>query len=315
MECRILLTVDTELTWGHYARGCSWEENFARSYDAAGVGVPYQLAVLNEYDLKACFFIDPMPALVYGIEPIRRMVRPILDAGQEVQLHLHSFWHDLAGHREKPRFELIDFDPQEQRDLIRTARDLLIEAGAPEPMAFRSGSYAANAATLEALVDLGIRYDSSHNGSHHPWPSALPFDPRRIAPLEHQGVVQIPVTQLEDSPGTLRHLQLCAVSSAELRHALVHAARRRHPLTTIVSHSFELASRDGLRANRTVRRRFEKLCALLAERRDRVPTVHFTDLDDLPLDMPAAPLPPHAWRRTQRMAQQVWSNAVYERTL
>src|SRR3546814_1433602 len=93
MDCRVLLTVDTELTWGHHVRGCSWRENFARSYEAAGVGIPWQLRTLAEHRLKACFFVDPMPALVHGIEPIRRMVRPILDAGQEVQLHLHSFWH------------------------------------------------------------------------------------------------------------------------------------------------------------------------------------------------------------------------------
>src|SRR3546814_2553858 len=186
MDCRVLLTVDTELTWGHHVRGCSWRENFARSYEAAGVGIPWQLRTLAEHRLKACFFVDPMPALVHGIEPIRRMVRPILDAGQEVQLHLHSFWHDLAEGRDKPRFELTDFDAAGQHDLIRTARDLLIEAGAPDPIAFRSGSYAADEATLGALAELGIRYDSSHNGRHHPWPTGLRSEERRVG----QTVVQ-----------------------------------------------------------------------------------------------------------------------------
>jgi hypothetical protein len=315
MDCRVLLTVDTELTWGHYARGRSWQENFARSYEAAGVGVPWQLRTLADHGLKACFFVDPMPALLYGIEPIRRMVRPILEAGQEVQLHLHSFWHDLAEGRETPRFELTDFDGEGQRDLIRTARGLLIEAGAPEPVAFRSGSYAANEATLEALGDLGLRYDSSHNGSHHPWPSALPIEPRQIAPLGQARLIEIPVSQLEDRPGRLRHLQLCAVSNEELRGALLHAARHGHPLTTIVSHSFELATRDGLRANRTLCRRFERMCAFLARQRGRMETVHFTDLDDLPLAAAASPLPAHALRRARRMVQQLWSNAVYERAL
>ena len=315
MDAQVLLTVDTELTWGRYARGCSWQENFARSYEAAGVGVPWQLRTLAEHGLKACFFVDPMPALVYGIEPIRRMIRPILDAGQEVQLHVHSFWHDLAEGREKPRFELTDFDAKGQCGLIRTARDLLTKAGAPDPIAFRSGSYAADEATLDALAELGIRYDSSHNGSHHPWPSALPLDPVQIAPLRQGGVIEIPVAQMEDKAGKLRHLQLCAVSAEELRQALLHAARQGHPLTTIVSHSFELATRDGLRPNRTLRRRFERLCAFLAEERDRLPTVHFADLDDLPLGASAVPLPARRLRRARRMAQQIWSNAVYERAL
>lgn len=313
MATRVLLTIDTELTWRHYAAGASWQENFERSYEAAGVGVPYQLEMLRRHGLKACFFVDPMPALVYGMEPVRRMVAPILAAGQEVQLHLHSFWSALAaGAAEGGEFELTGFGLDGQRDLIRTARDLLMLARVPSPIAFRSGSYAANAATLEALRDLGIRYDSSHNGAEHPWPSALPLDPRQIAPLDLQGLIEVPVTVIEDSPGNLRHLQLCAVSGRELREALLHAALERHPLATIVSHSFELATRDGRRPNEALRQRFEGLCAFLARHADRLPTVHFGDLADLELGSPAEPLPPKPLRKAERMVEQLWANAVYE---
>ena len=79
MPTRVLLTVDTELTSRHYRRGASWHENFERSHDPAGVGIPYQLRVLAEHKLKACFFVDPMPALVYGLDPIKRIVDAILD--------------------------------------------------------------------------------------------------------------------------------------------------------------------------------------------------------------------------------------------
>lgn len=313
MATRILITIDTELTWGHHARGGSWADNLASSYDPAGVGVPYQLRRLAEHGLKACFFVDPMPALVYGIEPVRRMVEPILAAGQEVQLHLHSFWAGLAEGKAS-QFELTSFDRARQRELIRTARELLVEAGAPVPVAFRSGSFAADADTLGALVDLGFRYDSSHNGSHHPWPSALPLDPWRIVPVELAGIVEVPVTQIEQRPGVLRHLQLCAVSSAEIEAALRHALANAHPLVTLVSHSFELATRDGRRPNRLLCRRFERLCRFLAGRADRLPTARFAELHDLPLGLDAAPLPPRALRTAGRIAEQLWGNAVYERT-
>ena len=312
MATRVLITIDTELTWGHHARGGSWADNLASSYDPAGVGVPYQLRRLAEHGLKACFFVDPMPALVYGIEPVRRMVEPILAAGQEVQLHLHSFWAGLAEGRAS-EFELTCFDRGRQRELIRTARELLVEAGAPVPVAFRSGSFAADADTLGALADLGFRYDSSHNGAHHPWPSALPLDPWRIVPVELAGIVEVPVTQIEQRPGVLRHLQLCAVSSAEMEAAFRHALANAHPLVTLVSHSFELATRDGRRPNRLLCRRFERLCRFLAERADQLPTVRFADLGDLPLGVDAAPLPPRALRTAGRIAEQLWGNAVYER--
>jgi peptidoglycan/xylan/chitin deacetylase (PgdA/CDA1 family) len=316
MATRVLLTIDTELTWRHYAAGATWQESFARCYEAAGVGVPYQLDVLARHGLKACFFVDPMPALVYGMEPVRRMVAPILAAGQEVQLHLHSFWADLAeGMADGCRFELTSFGLDRQRELIATARDLLMLARVPRPIAFRAGSYAANRATLAALSDLGMIYDSSHNGAEHPWPSALPFDPRQIAPAEREGIIEVPVTTIEDAPGKLRHLQLCAVSIRELREALLHAGTEGHELVTIVSHSFELATRDGSRANEVLRRRFESVCAFLADHADRLPTAHFADLRGLRVGGDAEPLPPRALRRAQRMMEQLWANAVHERQL
>jgi hypothetical protein len=316
MPTRVLLTVDTELRWGPHAAGASWQENFARSFEPAGVGVSWQLALLARHGLSACFFVDPMPAEVYGLDPVRAMVAPILAAGQDVQLHLHPCWRGVAGSKGAGEgFELTGFAASEQQALIARARELLIDVGAPAPIAFRSGSFAANADTLGALAANGIRYDSSHNGSEHPWPSALPLPAEQIAPVQLGGIVEVPVTQIEDAPGHLRPLQLCAVSSEELEAALLHAESEGHPLVTIVSHSFEFASRDGARPNRTLCRRFEKLCAFLDSERERFPIARFTGLADLPLNTQGRPLAPHRLRTARRMAEQLWSNAVYERAL
>jgi len=313
MPSPVLITVDTELTWRHYVPGECWRRNFELSVEPAGVGLSYQLETLAAHGLKACFFVDPMPALLYGIEPIERIVAPILAAGQEVQLHLHPHWHAVAQGRDPAGLELISFDVGEQRRLIDLARGLLIEAGAPSPTAFRGGSYAANADTLAALADLGFAYDSSHNGSHQPWPSDLPIARDGMGPIAVGGVVEIPVTQIEDRSGRLRHLQICAVSGAELIAALVHAGANRHALTTIVSHSFELATRDGLRRAPIVQRRFESLCGFLARNEALHPTVLFGDLQRVPLGAPARPMPARPLRTARRMAEQFWSGARYER--
>ncbi|HEX2764756.1 MAG TPA: polysaccharide deacetylase [Allosphingosinicella sp.] len=316
MATRVLITVDTELGWRPYREGAGWEENLVRSFDPAGVGVPWQLQRLDEHGLKAVFFVDPMPALVYGIEPIRRMVEPILAAGQEVQLHLHPVWASVAsGKPEGEKFELTCFDAAGQLDLVRTARDLLVEAGAPQPVAFRSGSYAVDAATLAALKALGLRYDSSHNGSYAPDPSALPLERDLIAPVAIDGIIELPVTQIEDSGGRLRHVQLCALSSDEIEACLLHAAREGHPAVVLVTHGFELASRDGKRANGALCGRFERLCAFLENHSETLPTAHFSGLGDLVIGAEARPLPASRLRRTRRLAEQAWSNALYERAL
>ena len=308
---RVLLTIDTELAHRHVGR--SWEENLARSFDPAGVGVTWQLERLRDHGLKAVFFVDPMPALHYGLEPIQRMVEPILAAGQDVQLHIHPFWVELDDAAASGVWrELSDHPLARQHALIVQARELLVAAGAPAPIAFRAGSYAANAETLLALAALGIRYDSSHNGSHHPEPSNLPFDPALIDPVRHGGVIEIPVTQMRGANGSLRHLQLCAVSAGEMQAALRHAAAEGQPVATIVSHSFELATRDGLRPNHVYRRRFEALCAFLANHRAHLPTCHFADLDGL-AEGRAEPFSGTRLVEVQRIAEQVWSDLRYER--
>ena len=313
MPAPVLISVDTELTWRHYEPGTGWRANFERSIEPAGVGLTFQLETLARHQLKACFFVDPMPALLYGIEPIRRIVAPILAAGQEVQLHLHAMWHTVAQGRDPAGIELTSFDRTEQRRLLALGRDLLIEAGAPPPTAFRGGSYAANADTLVALAELGFAADSSHNGSHHPFPSDLPLPPRTIAPVRVGGLVELPVSQIAGRSGRLRHLQICAVSGSELNAALGHALANGHPLTTIVSHSFELATRDGLRANALLKRRFESLCAMLDRRRADFPTFRFDQLGEIPLGADARPMPYRRLRTARRVAEQLWSGTRYER--
>src|SRR4030095_7714166 len=92
MATSVLLTSATELAWRQFARGADWRENLAMSYNPAGVGVPWQLDLLGRHGLKACFFVDPLPALVYGIAPIRAMIETILAAAPEVQLPDPSLW-------------------------------------------------------------------------------------------------------------------------------------------------------------------------------------------------------------------------------
>lgn len=314
MPTRVLLTIDTELTWRHHRGDGCWRANLERSYHAAGVGVPYQLEVLAAHDLKACFFVDPMPALLFGIEPVKAMVEPILAAGQEVQLHLHPFWANLAdGDHVGTDFELASYDAQRQVELVGIARELLMQAGAPEPVAFRAGSYAANADTIAALTAHGLRYDSSHDRGHHPRSSFLPLHAGQVAPTRIGDVVEIPVSQIEEVQGQFRHLQICALSFAELRAALRYAVRNHHPVATIVSHSFELATRDGMRPNHMLQNRFLALCRLLAAERERMPTDWFASLGDVPLDADIMPAPGAALRRTRRVVEQLWSGARYER--
>lgn len=126
-------------------------------------------------------------------------------------------------------------------------------------------------------------------------------------------MIELPVTLIEDRAGHLRHFQICALSTAEMRDALDHAVRASHAAVTIVSHGFELANRAGIRANAVHVGRFEALCRMLDERRGALVTSHFAGLSGLPLDHNDVPLGPSLIRTRIRQAQQLWSNLVSER--
>ena len=314
----VFLTVDTEIAWRHHAAGLPATEIARRSFEPGGVGLTHHLDMLDRHGLKGVFFIDPLPALVYGLAPIRAAVDTVLAAGQEVQLHLHPNWAGARGDDRAVvgRFNLWEHDEREQRQLIAAAAELLEAAGAPTPTAFRAGSYAADDATLSALSRLGFRYDSSHNGAERAV-SRVDLPDRQIAPVRPRAgggkLIEVPVTTVEERPGRLRTFQPCALSTGEVTAAFDHAVAECHAAVTIVSHSFELANRAGTRPNHVHLRRFEALCTMLEARRDELPTCWFGDQPDLPLDRHDQPLGPDRLRTHWRQAEQLWSNWVEER--
>ena len=315
MPTPVFLTVDTEFAWRHHRAGLDLARVYERSLEPAGVGVTYQLARLRAHGLKATFLVDPMPALVYGLVPLRGSRGTILDAEQDVQLHLHPNWTDarLDDRSAHAPGNLTDYDRSGQQALIEAARALLVDAGAPSPVAFRAGSYAANPDTLEALAALGFAVDSSHNGSMQPDFSKVDLAPTHMAPLRHRGLIEVPVSLIEDRPGRLRTVQICALSASEMRAALGHARVARHAAVVIVSHGFELANRAGTAPNMVHVRRFDALCALLEEHQAMLPTHVLGAVPPLPLDRRDAPMKPHAARYYWRQAEQLWSNIVAER--
>lgn len=316
----VLITVDTELSPGLHGRGWSAAANRASSVDGrvgdVAYGTGWQMDVLEAAGLRGVFFVDPMPALVHGAAVLPPVVAPILARGHEVQLHLHTEWLEWApaspvgGRRGRC---IADFAPEDQVLLIALARDLLEAAGAPRPVAFRAGNYGADLTTLAALDRLGFAWDSSAN-------AAAPDDASRIAnevdgngPVAFGSVVELPVTTILDRPDHLRPAQVCALSGREMGAALAHAAGGDAP-AVIVTHSFEMLSRDRRRPNHLIIDRFRRLCRAVA-RDERLRAVGFGALSRAQV-LTAAPRPPLAPSRPRtwaRVAEQAVGALLFER--
>ncbi len=320
----VLVTVDTELSALLHQRGESAARNFALSItgetDRGRFGIGWQMDVLERHGLKGVYFTDPMPGLVYGEAIVADMVGPILARGHEVQLHIHTEWLEWA--KDAPvaaRGQNIgDFSFDDQLTLLGWARDALVRAGVPSPTAFRAGNYGANDETLRALAHLGLRWDSSFNGAYAGGLCCITLDPEIVDPVAHQGLIEVPVAAIHDRPGQLRSAQVCALSSSEMRAALGHAAATARPAFSIVTHSFEMLSRDRMRPNRAVMARFEAMCAQIAGN-PGLEGSGFAALDGAAMLQPATVLPsrlgPNRWRTLARMGEQALATWAYERQL
>lgn len=321
----VLITVDTEYASGYVASGqaATCDANFARCLacetPSGPVGIGYQMDVLDRHGLKAVFFVDPMPALLWGDEAVERIVEPVLARGHEVQLHLHTEWLALADNSPiapgRTGRNLADFTCDEQQALIAWAAERLVAAGAPYPLAFRAGNYGANDDTLYALARLGIAFDTSFAPALVGGDCTIGLERDDLMPVTRHGVREVPISAI-GAGGGLRHAQLTALSLDEITAAIRHAALQDWPALVLVSHSFELMNRDKGIANKVVKRRFEALCAWLARQPD-VTAGGFADpivrarLDGpCPMSRPEA-LPRNRLREVLRMGEQDFANAVY----
>jgi hypothetical protein len=320
---RVLITIDTEYSSGLYTGPGAVDraDNFARSvacFTPQGpAGITHKLRLLNEHGQKAVFFVDPMPALVWGVAAIEDIVGPIIAAGQDVQLHCHTEWLALAGRAnplpsKRTGHNIADFPLDEQCAILDYARSTLMAAGAPAPVAFRAGNYGANDDTLRALAMLGFGHDSSHCPALPGGACRISLGPEVRDPVHHLGVIEVPVGSIGRLGGGQRHAQITALTLDEMLAAIRHARTSGRESFTLVSHSFELINRRKLAVNHIVRRRFTGLVRALSVM-PGVTTGTYAESPPMPSagGAPGDLLPASPWRTGQRIAEQFVSNTLY----
>lgn len=317
----LLITVDTELSALLHERGLGLEDNVRRSIwaqaEGGAYGILWQMEQLDRHGLKGVFFVDPMPAIVHGPEFLKPIVAAILERGHEVQLHIHTEWLNFAerspvdGRRGR---NIGDFSLADQVALLQLARRWLEEAGAPAIRAFRAGNFGANDDTLRALAQIGIGWDSSVNPAYSRHNCRITGARDQIGMSRMLGVSELPVSGVIDRPGSFRPAQICAMSAAEMRAGLRHAVDDGHEAFVVVTHSFEMLSRDRRRPNRAVMQRLIDLCRV-AQSLPGVGGALFRDLPDRAGQSQRflTRLPPRRLRTASRMAQQILASWRYEK--
>jgi hypothetical protein len=298
----VFLTVDTEV-WPRMTNWRNSELSDDISRDIYGVtrdgefGLPFQLKLFNSYGLKAVFFVESLFASAVGLNPLFKIVKLIQEAGQEIQLHIHTEWlakMEKSILPDRTGRDIRNFSEDDQAFLISKGIKNLKDCGSSNIGAFRAGNYGCSVNTLYGLTKNNIFLDSSYNPAYSNFSYEMEDKKVLIQPKIFFGVYEFPVSFFYDWGNHLRHTQLSACSNKELENALLLAYKKNWYSFVIVLHSFELVKRDRQKAcaNSIVIKRFERLCNFLASNRDKFCTKYFSEikLNEIPTIVKPEPI-------------------------
>ena len=161
-------------------------------------------------------------------------------------------------------------------ELIAEGRQRIADWTGKSPNCFRTGNFSVSRGVYRAMRAAGMRVSSNICAAVTPpldETLRLPGGVHRI-----EGITELPVTCFTDNGpvgrGSLRPMQITACSFEEQRTILTALRAAGSSVAVIVTHPFEFLKWSGstfsrLRRNRLVQRRFNRLCAFLAENGDQ----------------------------------------------
>ncbi|PPD35136.1 MAG: polysaccharide deacetylase [Methylomonas sp.] len=316
---KVFITIDTEIWCDGWIDidnkfPASFKKYIYGSTPQGEYGLPFQLKVLDDYDIEGIFFVEPLFSLRFGKQPLSDIVGMIQTHKQEIGLHPHPEWIDEAKKpilnaifNKIPRLSLLSFE--QQKKVITIGKELLQQAGSTPISCFRAGSYAANNNTLKALAENNIFIDSSYNYASDVGVEDMAPGLTLIQPFTFGAVTVYPVSFFEDkSPNKYRPLQLTACSTKEIEFILNHAFENQLDSVVIVSHSFELLTPDKSRPNKLLVDRFIKLCHFLSENRDKFQSSHMSKLQSKTMTEQKSIPRSNIFRTFDRMLEQKIKN-------
>ena len=287
---QVFITVDVEI----WADGWNAiEQKFPKAFEQyiyghtskGQFGLPFKLQILNDYGIKADFFIESLFASIFGTNPLQEIVGLVKTANQGLQLHLHPEWalkvpnsSIYVGEKKAEDLSVEDY-----RVLFEAALDNLRCVGVPAVRAFRAGSYHITPNIMEVLAQIPITIDTSYNPCYLDRCSSISPDLLLLQPQKIHGLDEYPVSVFKDFLGKLRPMQITACSSGEMTDCLLRALDSGWQSVVIVSHNFELMDPSCMRPEWVNIKRFSHLCNFLDKHRNDFQAKGFDQVTQLEL--------------------------------
>lgn len=259
-------------------------------YGTRQLGIPLICKILNRYDVKATFFLEPFNKELGYPGETEPVCQYLMAHGQDVQLHVHPGHYHYGLQQHGKPFKMTDqvaelpLDLQQQ--IISDGADRLTAWTGHKPIAFRAGNMGASEDTLKILSKAGIWMDSSYTFPDVGGQGSFKDKERYNGSKWYGDVLEVALSRFRQPawPGIYpsKPVDLMGSSFEECRDAAGMICDAGADAVLIL-HSFSLfkvkdKQYNGGKLNRVVTRRFEKFCKWLAENRAQYPGRTFSKL-------------------------------------
>ena len=239
-------------------------------------GLGYLLETFQKFGIKASFFVECVQYYYFGDEPMRSVMKRILDAGQDAQLHVHPCWLNFNEDPEIGQFPTDDSckgrSYEELKRIFELSIDIFERWAGKRPEAIRTGSLVADLNIYRVMNDLNIPLSSNVAvGVDVPTENELQLYGGRNT---INGVMELPVFSYQDmdilGKQNIKSLQITSCSWPEMKYLLKKARAQGVENIVIFTHPFEYIKKADQRfekiiPNRVNKSRLEKLCQFIAE--------------------------------------------------
>lgn len=239
-------------------------------------GLGFLLEKFDKYDIKASFFIECAQHYYFGDEPMKSVVRRILAAGQDTQLHVHPCWMNFNKNPEIGNFPTNDSCKDREYKELKKIFELCIgvfsRLTGKNPEALRTGGLVSDLNIYKVMKDLNIPLASNVAlGVNRPKEAELEiFGGRKTI----DGVMELPVFSYQDmnvmGRKNVKSLQITSCSWPEMKYILKKARQHGVQNIVILTHPFEYIKKTDflykkITPNRINKNRLVNLCKFISE--------------------------------------------------
>lgn len=239
-------------------------------------GLGYLLETFQKFGIKASFFVECAQYYYFGDEPMRSVMKRILDAGQDAQLHVHPCWLNFNKDSRIGSFPTDDSCKGRSYEELKRIFELSIEVferwAGKRPEAIRTGSLVTDLNVYKVMNDLNIPLSSNVAvGVDVPAEIELQLYGGRNTV---NGVMELPVFSYKDmnifGKENIKSWQITSCSWPETKYLLKKARLLGIENIVIFTHPFEYIKKadqrfEKITPNRVNQSRLEKLCQFISE--------------------------------------------------